>query len=141
MPIIIPRPPFDTGIDVLLSDVQAIETATQRELTHAFIMADPLEITLTPRTRTRTDAGGWVWADDAPRAAQSVKVVTLGDDAHPIVTLDGVERRSEFMLLCEYDAEVAVGDTFTARGSEWQVIGIMPALPYEVRVLVATHGG
>ena len=117
------------------------ETGLQQKLTTAFIAADPLVVTLTPRSRTRTDAGGWVWANGTPRTAQSFKVVPMSDDVRPIVTLDGVERRSEFMLLCEHDAVIATGDTFTYDSRQWEVIGLMAPLAYEKRALVATHGG
>lgn len=141
MAIVVPRPPFDSGIDIVLGGVQEQEIAIQRDLTHQFIHADPTEITLQAHTRSRTSAGGWQRVAGATRAVQSVKVIIVDENADPVVTPDGVERRAEFILLCDYDAVVEVGDTFTMRGAQWEVIGMVPALPYEVRALVARHGG
>ena len=143
MAIVVPRPPFDTGIDVALSAVQQVELDAQRKITHAFIMSKPLELIITPRTRTVTDAGGWTYVATADRDAQNFLLIeTMRQElATPTSSLDGVERKYDFMLLGEYDAIIAVGDTFTYDGDTHEVIETLFDLQYEVRAKVTRHGG
>lgn len=133
---------FDTGIDVETATPQQMELHAQRLQTHAFIGSKPATITLTPRTRTVTATGGFTYVATADRDPQDFTLIenTSYGLPNPTASLDGVERKYDFMLLGDYDAIVAVGDTFSHDGATHEVIETMYDLQYEVRAKVVRHG-
>lgn len=116
------------------------ETTVQRLNTTAFIAARPTSIVLTPYTRTRTNTGGYTTSAGTPRAAQTMRIITMSEDVKPVRTVDGVERKIDFMLLGEWNAVVARDDRFTYEGDTYIVVDLLPTLDYETRALVVRHG-
>lgn len=120
-----------------------LEMDTQRRLTKAFIDTMPVTLTLTPRIQVKTPAGGTKWQEGDPRDPQVLRLIeqaTVGGDPHPIVTVDGVERKVEFELLGEYTSLIARGDVFLHSGKEWEVIDLWIDNGWEKRALVSARG-
>lgn len=120
-----------------------VDLELNRQLTKQFIDALPTTITLTPRERVQTPAGGWIWQLGTPREPLVVSLLEQGTVSglpEPIRTEDGVERRVEFQLLAEWGAPVARGDVFIHSGKEWEVVDLFFDNGYEVRALVSARG-
>lgn len=117
-----------------------MDLATNRRLTKAFIDVRPATITLIPRSRVKKPAGGWVWEEQAPRAPQVVTISEPPTLPRPTVTTDGVEREVDFILIAEWNAQVARGDVFVHKGKDWEVVDLYIDNEYEVRALVAARG-
>lgn len=117
-----------------------IDLATNRRLTKAFIDHYPVTLTLIPRAKVKKPAGGWAWEEQAPRAPQVMTLVEPGSIERPTLTTDGVERRVEFELVAEWDAQVARGDIFTHEGRDWEVSEIAYDNGWEIRALVVGRG-
>ena len=137
MSIIIPSPPGSgagSGAGALI---------VQRRLTTAFIAALPVVLTLTPRSKVKLPAGGYELREGASRAPQTMTLVeqtSIAGQPKPIVTVDGVERRVEFELVAEWDAQIARADVFVYQGKEWEVIDLYFDNGYEKRALVSSRG-
>lgn len=114
------------------------ELDIQRRLTRAFINTQPVMITLTPRTRTKTSTGGVLMTDGVPRGPQKLRLVEPGDSGGrlPIRAADGLEREVEYILLGEHTAEIGKYDIFTYAGSRWEVAALMHDNGWEKRGLV-----
>ena len=117
-----------------------MDLATQRRVTKAFIDQLPTQLVLTPRTKTRQPAGGWILVDEAPREAQTFTVIEPPGSPIPTVTLDGIERRVEMELLGEYTAQMAVHDVFNHQGRDWEVVQMFYDNGYESRAWVSARG-
>ena len=120
-----------------------VELQYHRLNTEAFINVKPTSIALIPQEREDTPSGGYKMVEQAPRAAQTFRIIELGaNQSPPILTLtDGKQREAEFWLLGKYDAAMAVNDTWTAPdGREWLVGDIVRPNGYEVRGLVTERG-
>lgn len=124
----------------MTNSVRHAELRVQRSITDAFIAASPIVIQLTPRTRTVTATGGWTYTAGVVRQPQVFRLIEMGGAYRPSKSLDGVERKYDFELLGSYNVEVEVGDTFTYRGTRYEIIELMPDLGYEVRAAVTAHG-
>jgi hypothetical protein len=94
----------------------------QRRLTTAFIQTQPVTIVLVPHTNVRTGAGGTKLVEGVPRSAQTMRLIEPGEPDVIRLEQDGQEERSIFELLGEWDAELAVGDTFVVDEAEWTII-------------------
>jgi hypothetical protein len=117
------------------------ELTVQKKLTKQFIDSDPSTIALIPRVKATTGSGGFKFTDQAPRAAQVFKLITMSDATRPTITTDGVERIIDFTLLGEYNAVVKVFDYWRdADGTRYEVVEIVPFNLYEVKALVTKHG-
>ena len=120
-----------------------MDLAVQRRLTLAFIAQIPATLVLTPRTRTRQPAGGYVFVPGTPREPVTVTFIeNTAQSGQPIPTrtLDGVERVVEMQVVCPWGTPAAVYDTFTHQGKEWEVIGIFYDNGYETRLMVSGRG-
>lgn len=120
-----------------------MDLATNRRLTKAFIDHAPVTITLIPRAKVKKPAGGFAWEEQTPRAPQVVTITeqsTIGGQPRPNVTTDGIERSVEFILIAEYNAQVARGDVFTHAGRDWEVVDLYIDNGYEIRALVSARG-
>lgn len=120
----------------------AAELKALRAQTKAFIAANPVEITLTPRTRVKSGTG--VTFDDQPeRAPQVLCLIDQSTSSSPtpgvIPTADGRERRVDWILLGETGAEVALYDKWTDASGTWEVVQVFPDNGYEVRAAVSRH--
>jgi hypothetical protein len=114
------------------------ELTMQRVQTKAFIDADPVVVVLVPRVRQRHPNGGWSWVNGSPRDEQTVSLIPLAVDSLT-VTLDGVERKIAYEMMGEFDAQIAVGDTFTVDGDMHEVVSMYAPNGYSTRVLVSRH--
>lgn len=56
------------------------------------------------------------------------------------MTVDGVERAVDFVMLGEWDADIALGDVFTHDGLEWDVVQLVHFNGYERRATVSRRG-
>lgn len=118
-----------------------------RKQTKWFIDNDPFEIVLTPRTKTPVPGGGFEMVDGTPRDPQTVKLIYTGS-ARGVsgqegnqITANGVERRYDYIIVAEWDVQVAVGDHWTdARGQTCEVTGFIPDNEYERRITASIYG-
>lgn len=117
-----------------------MDLIAQRRMTTAFIQVKPEVISFVPRVKDRQPAGGFVWRELDPRPPQTVTFVEPPSNPVPLLTLDGVERRIELMIVGEYDLEIARYDVFTHQGREWEVVEIFYSNGYETRALVSGRG-
>lgn len=136
MTVVFPDPPWSPG-GVGLS---SLEIETNRALTHTFIDTMPVVVTLIPRSKEPKPAGGFTWVDDEPREPQTMRLIEPSSYPNPVLNVDGIERRIEFELLGEWDAEIGVYDRFDHDGRRWEVISLIPANGYEQRANVARIG-
>lgn len=119
----------------------ADELTVQRKLTHAFILTQPVEITLTPRAKVKMPAGGFVWQEGDPRAPQTMRLIEPSNSApKPTVTADGIEREVTFFLLGEWDATIGLFDIFTHAGYDWEIVQLAHHNGWETRASVARYG-
>lgn len=120
-----------------------ITDATNRRLTKSFIDVNPVTLTLVPREKVKQPAGGYKLTEQAPREPQVMTLIEqtgLSGQPKPVVTLDGVERVVEFMLLGEWDCAMARFDVFQYQGKDWEVVDLYYDNGYERRALVAARG-
>lgn len=116
------------------------ELVIQRQLTVAFILTQPVEITLVPREKVKKPAGGFGWADQAPRPPQTMRLIEPGTIPRPVVTVDGIQREVEFELLGEWNATIGRFDTFSHDGARWEVVEVAHFNGWEQRALVSKVG-
>jgi hypothetical protein len=137
MPIIVPDPPRSTPQINLTAELKA-----QRKNTSWFIAYDPIQVTLIPRTQTRTASGGTSFVDGEPRLPQIMRLIATTSDQKSTVTLDGKERQIDFVLLGQWDAEIEPYDYWRdEEGQRYEVVEIVSAgRLYERKGLVVLHG-
>lgn len=124
-------------------DVLSTEMRVNRRNTKRFIDADPIILTLTTRGSLRTASGAYAHERAAERPPQTFKLIMQSPAGGSIEqrTEDGTERQVDYILLGEWDAQIAVGDFWDdARGSRWEVKALVPSNGYEVRAVVEAHG-
>lgn len=120
-----------------------LELAIYRFNTTAFIAADPLNLTLTPRGSSRTPSGGIALQGADARPVQTFKLIMQSPAGGSIEqrTDDGTERRVEYVLLGEWDAAIDVGDFWDDdHGQRWEVTALIPDNGYEKRAVVEVRG-
>lgn len=120
-----------------------ITDATNRRLTKAFIDANPVTLTLVPREKVKKPAGGYTYQDGLARDPQVMTLIEqtgLAGQPTPRITVDGVDRVVEFMLLGEWDCQMARFDVFSYQGKDWEVVDLFYDNGYERRALVAARG-
>lgn len=123
--------------------MNAVELATHRVNTRAFIAADPLRIALQVRGSARTPSGALARERQSERPLQTFKLIMQSPAGSSIEqrTEDGTERQVDYILLGEWDAQVAVGDYWDdAAGQRWEVVALVPRNGYETRAVVEAHG-
>lgn len=136
MSITIPNPPGLPNTPGATS----LELAAQRRTTKAFIDRLPTTLILTPRSRVRKPAGGWVWEDQADRLPQVFTLIEHSGPPEMVRAQDGVDRRVEFELLGEWDSQMAVGDVFSHKGKDWEIVEMWFENDYERRARVTARG-
>lgn len=122
---------------------RAVELASQRKNTLAFIKANPLTLQLIPRSKV-TDGGGSRWVKGNPRAPQTFRLIDQSTARIPttviVRTSDGQERVAEFMLLGEHDSTVELWDIWEDAGKTYEVAQLFPHNGYETRAAVVRLG-
>lgn len=117
-----------------------LDLATNRRLTKAFIDFNPVTITLIPRAKVKKPAGGFAWEEQAPREPQVVTITEPATLPRPQVTVDGIDREVDFILIAEHSAQVARSDVFIHQGRDWEVVDLFIDNGYEIRALVSARG-
>ncbi len=115
----------------------------QRELTRMFIDVNPVTLELAETTRVETDSGGYVQRIVGMRDPQVFTIIEPGDslDRDPIRAADGFSRiMPDYVLLGEWDAEMALDDLFMYEGSEFKITQMMHENKWERRARVERYG-
>ena len=135
MPIVVPSPE-ESIIDI------STETTVQRELTHWFIMSDPVQITLIPHTKVRKESGGFVMEAQPQRETQTFRLIPVNSLDSPVRSPDqGVQRRYDFTLLGEWNAVMDVDDRWTDElGQTWVIDNLVSANGYERKAMIISYG-
>jgi hypothetical protein len=123
--------------------MNTFELKMHRVNTTAFIGHRPTSVILVPIEKVDTPAGGYKVNDLPPRDPQTFRIIELGQSSTPPVLqlTDGSQREAEFWLLGEHDAQIAIGDHWTAiDGRHWEVGDLVRSNDYETRALVAERG-
>lgn len=119
------------------------ELRVNRINTKRFIDADPIILTLTTRGSLRTASGAYAHEAAAERPEQTFKLIMQSPAGGSIEqrTDDGTERQVDYILLGEWNAEIAIGDYWEdERGQRWEVKALVPTNGYETRAVVEAHG-
>lgn len=119
------------------------ELLVQRKITHAFIRAEPVDLGLSRRAETRTPGGGVDRNFVRQLPTQTFKIIMISPAGGSIEQRaeDGTERRTDFVLLGEWNADVAIGDYWDdSTGQRWEIQSLIPYNGYEVRANVASYG-
>lgn len=122
-----------------------------RKLTSLLVQEDPTVIELLPRVKLRQPGGGFKSTDGPPREPQTFKVIfqkstTIGssiEDTTGVSSAGGNQiHEYDFLLLGEWDADIAIGDQWTDEyGQNWVIGGFQPNNGYEVRAGAKSYGG
>lgn len=108
------------------------ELAMLRKGTTDFINARPTVISLNRRERYRMGTGAWKWRPMGVRDPQTMRVIEQGPP-EVFTTQDGVQRRLDYVLLAEWDADVVKGDWFLYDDDAVEVVEVYHDNGYEVR--------
>lgn len=107
-------------------------TRVLREQTRKFIAESAYEVILTRGTRTDDGAGGFFIADPTPLGPQTVKVIQISSAAAvERKSVGGEVVRPDIKLLCEWDADIQMGDTMDWNGLVLEVVWMI-RLDYEI---------
>jgi hypothetical protein len=140
--VYIPRELYPESPPLPVFDLTA-ELTLNRINTALFIAQSPRRIVLTPRVRVRTAAGGSTTEDQAERPEQVFRLIQQSPSGASIEqrTVDGeTERRIDWVLLGDWDAQVDVGDHWEEAGIWYEVMSLIPYNGYEVRANVEATG-
>jgi hypothetical protein len=121
----------------------AYELWVQRRITHAFIRAEPVDIGLSRRSSSRTALGGVMKTFSRQLPTQTFKLIMQSPAGASIEQRsdDGTERRVDYVLLGEWDADVEVGDYWDDESGERnEVTSMIPYNGYETRANVEGYG-
>jgi hypothetical protein len=112
-----------------------------RRLTRQFIEVAPVTIELIP-VAVAQSAGGRDEVMQTPRAPQVFTLLEPGDSGHrdKVTMVDGSQLTIEYLLLGEWDAQMADGDRFIHDGRKYKLVHVMPENGYERRAMVIRHG-
>jgi len=115
-----------------------VERSIHRKNTKRFIDSDPTVITLITPVEAMVN-GTKVANYTEDRAAQTFKIIWQGEDGI-VREIPGGVRRFNFVIVGEYDAELAIGD-FWETGDQKHVIEyVYPDNGYEVKAGGVSHG-
>lgn len=141
--VFIPFQPGQVAPDPPALGADGIEL--NRTLTSWFISQDPVDVVLTPRVTARTASGATATTDGTPRPAQRVTMVYGGNTgagrAGIVEAGDGRERMFSYVMVMEWNAQVAIGDHFVDfKGQHWEVEEILPNNGYEIKATMRSYG-
>lgn len=112
--------------------------ATQRALTRKYIEYDPTEIALIPYVETPTATGGYTRSAGAAKPSQTFKKIAQAlFTSRPIVTVAGVERVIDYVLLGEWDSDMEVGDHWVEGPETYEILSIVAGHGYEKKAFAA----
>lgn len=105
-----------------------------REGTTAFIDADSKQITLSRRVATANGSGGYTEAYTPLVFPQKLRLIPQHGNMSPLrETLDGEAAQPDYVLLGEFDANIARWDTFVDNGRRYIVLFVHEKKAYEVK--------
>lgn len=120
------------------------EVKMQRRQTAAYIEANPLEVALIPRVPVKTGTGTTL-TDQPPRPLQTFRLIDqsapTGTQPGTVVGADGRQRKVEFQLLGNYDAQMGKYDYWVdSDGVRLELAELLPDNGYERRAQVVRYG-
>ena len=116
------------------------ELEAQRKLTKMFIAADALSLVLTRTPKVSDGAGGLKNGTPVNLTAQTLRLNPLQDAVQQRTTADGKQVLPQYMLMGEYNADIARGDTFTLSGRRYEVVFVLQNKQYQVKAEVYYRG-
>lgn len=121
-----------------------VELKVNRLNTKAFIDANPTMVTLVPQAMQKTGTGT-KYVAQTPRLPQVMRIIdqtrTFGPEPGTAVGGDGKQRKLEYQLLGEWDAEMGLHDFWVdANGIRWEIADLLPDQDYERRAQVIRYG-
>lgn len=120
-----------------MSTVSEAILAGNRATTAAYIDSDPTTIALIPLVATQTDRGTVTTGPGEPREPQTFKVITVSSEQQgPTVTVNGVQRIIDHVLMGTHTATVSVGDHWVADGKHFEVAMLGEGYGYMTKALV-----
>lgn len=119
----------------------ATSLAIQRLNTQRYIDLDPISLVLTPRTEQFV-AGTRKRTSGTPRQAQTFHIIWGSFASGFVPTIAGGDtRRFDFVLVGNYDADVAIGDFWMVGNQDNEITFIDPPNHYEIKCGGVSHGG
>lgn len=106
------------------------ELTVHKKNTQRFIAGDPTIITLIPQVETWVD-GSKIFTDGKSRDEQIFKVIW--QQGVPVVIGPQTIRRFDFILVGNYDAEIAIGDHWKINDQKYLIEYLYPFNGYEVK--------
>lgn len=139
--------PLPVGGAGLMSEVDD-ELQSQRDLTKEFIDSRPVVIALTPVSEIRKPSGGTAYVPQAARQPQTFRLIPMSHTERPrqsssaAASADaGVQRRYDYTLLGEWNAEMRENDFWITPENQKLVIEAMVSdNGYERKGLVISYG-
>jgi hypothetical protein len=128
-----------TALAVVAPPPNATELNVLRMNTLAFIAANPVLVTLIPRTRQLTGSGSR-WIEGTPRAPQVARLIDTqavgGLSSGTVQAVDGSQIKNNFQLLLPYDGVVGPNDYWESGGIRYEVLERINYNGYEQRAAV-----
>jgi len=119
----------------------ASENVVMRKQTTAFIAVYPQSIALVRTAMVSDGAGGVVSSGPSPLPAQIFRQITQPTNTQVLRrTIDGEEVQPDFVLLGEWDADVAVGDWYMKDGAKHEIVYVKEDRRYETWAEVKYRG-
>lgn len=118
--------------------ISAAELAMRKKNTRRFISKDPKTIALIPASATE-DAGSIEFADQAPRAAQTFRLIFPQIEGRTKDS-DRMNYRAEFIILGEFNATLEINDHWSEGTQDYAIEWVQPFNGYEVKAGGVTHG-
>lgn len=118
-----------------------IGLAYNRRLTKRYIDHDPTTLVLTPHARSATGDGGYSLGPGTPKAPQKFKLVAVINNWDGITRGEYADSRSwAYIVVGEYDADIAIGDTWNDGNTTYRITAILQASDYEIRCAATAFG-
>lgn len=114
----------------------------QRRQTKAFINAAPSTVILSRAGFTSNGAGGRIQGAPSPLPSQTVRLLipsaNYGQGERQL--LDGQVVQVDYIMLCEWDADVERGDWFYKDGEKFEVVSVRTVGDYEKKAEITNRG-
>lgn len=109
-----------------------------RSVTDIFIKSAGMEVELIPQPTVSETGAGRVRQPQPPRASQWFQIIEPPDSGL-LSNFAAEDRYLTYVLLGNYDAIAAVGDTFTYDGTIWEITSLLHNNGYEFRAALTRH--
>lgn len=109
----------------------AAELQVQRQLTKAFIDAEPDSVVLQPFDKESNGSGGYRIVPASPRDPQVMRLIPISTTAFERLTLDGKTVAPQFVLQGEWDCEMQRGDRFELDGKRYEIVHLQEKQEYQ----------